>query len=105
MQAKNRKSQPSEGNWLGAHTDRRLSSTCQTGNPNGFPGIAGEVTEWPIVLDSKSSVVAISPWVQIPPSPLETVDLKDVANGALRGIEGRFSFLGSWSRNVPFLAP
>ena len=28
------------------------------------------MTEWPIVLDSKSSVVAISPWVQIPPSPL-----------------------------------
>ena len=30
---------------------------------------AGEVAEWSNVPDSKSGVVATSPWVRIPPSP------------------------------------
>ena len=34
----------------------------------GFDTNAGEVAEWSNVPDSKSGVVAISPWVRIPPS-------------------------------------
>ena len=38
--------------------------------PKKETAVTGEVTEWPIVLDSKSSVGVSSPGVQIPPSPL-----------------------------------
>ena len=37
---------------------------------NRRQGTLGEVTEWPIVLVSKTSVGASSPRVRIPPSPL-----------------------------------
>ena len=34
--------------------------------------VLGEVAEWSNVPDSKSGVLAIVPWVQIPPSPPNT---------------------------------
>ncbi len=42
----------------------------------------GEVTEWPIVLVSKTSVGASSPRVRIPPSPLDRVPKSHTYDGS-----------------------
>ena len=58
----------------------------------------GEVTEWPIVLVSKTSVGASPPRVRIPPSPLDRLPMShnSIARGRLH-FRGPPKFVGGVS--------
>ena len=53
---------------------------------------AGEVAEWSNVPDSKSGVVATSPWVRIPPSPPEDFSKSSELLTASQNSLGSFSY-------------
>src|SRR5690606_613209 len=52
------------------HRPAEVAADCGLGDDFRPHWPSGEVTEWPIVLVSKTSVHASAPWVRIPPSPL-----------------------------------
>ena len=63
----------------------------------------GEVSEWSMVLDSKSSVLSKGPWVRIPPSPPE-----NPVNTVVRRLASHcilFAFIPKTGKLHPLLHP